>query len=127
MSIHRSTGKAKISIQLIPQPHGFGAQPWHCCVIVTADGQYLTGQSKDYRGNDRYEIIQRDGKEHFVREKHSDFEWPESVQLHYQYGGKVLIKNIGSEDLLLTEELKIKLANIAVKFGQVEVHGFRAE
>lgn len=62
-----------------------------------------------------------------MREKHSDFEWPESVQLHYQYGRKVVIENTSSEDLLLTEELKVKLANIAVKFSQVELHGFRAE
>ena len=112
---------------MIPQPKGFGAQPWHCCVIVTADGQYLTGQSKDYRDNDKYEIIHKDGREHFVRERHPDFEWPEPVQLQYQYGGKVFIENTGPEDLLLTEKLKVQLANIAVRFSQVEVRGFRVD
>ncbi|KAJ3492684.1 hypothetical protein NLG97_g5215 [Lecanicillium saksenae] len=127
LSIHRSTGKAKISIPLIPQPKGFGPQPWHCCVIVTVDGQYLTGHSKDYRGNDKYEIIKKNGRAHFVREKHSDFEWPEPVFIRHEYGGKVVIENTGSDDLQLTEELKVKLANLGIRFGQLEIRGFRLE
>ncbi|KAI9149902.1 Isocyanide synthase xanB [Paramyrothecium foliicola] len=119
LSIHRSTGKAKISIPLIPQPNSFGPQPWHCCVVVTAQGQYLTGHSKDYRDSDEYEIINKDGKPYLVREKHDDFVWPEHIKIHHEYGGKIIVENTSTQDTRLSPELKIKLANLALRFNSL--------
>lgn len=128
LSIHRSTGKAKISVPLIPQPDGYGLMPWHSTLLVTAAGEYRTGQAKDLLHNpDRYEVVLKDGRPYFVREKHPDFEWPRHVEIHHGYRGKLFVKNTSDEghEQTISHELKIKLANLAVRFGTVEVEGFQ--
>lgn len=71
LSTHQSTGKAKISIPLLPPPHGFGHTPWHCCVLITATGEYVTGYAKDFRDPERYEIMFKDGRPYCVCERPS--------------------------------------------------------
>jgi hypothetical protein len=95
-------------------------------VLVSAQGQYVTGYWKDYRDKEKYEVIEKDGQPYFVREKHDDFDWPQHVKIHHTYGGKVIIENTSSQETALTQELKIKLANLALKFGSVGVSGFLA-
>ncbi|PSN59670.1 hypothetical protein BS50DRAFT_626602 [Corynespora cassiicola Philippines] len=125
LSIHRSTGESKIPIPLIPQPEGFGLQPWNCCVLVTAQGQFLTGHSRDYRYNDSCEVIEKDGKPFFIRERHDVFNWPEHIRLDHMYGGTVIVENTSLQDEELSPALKLKLANLVLRCKSVEVRGFR--
>ncbi|KAI8169014.1 Amidase 1 [Colletotrichum sp. SAR 10_70] len=128
LSIHRSTGKNKISIPLIPQPGGFGLTPWHSTLLVTADGEFRTELSQDLQDTQKYEIVKRDGQPYFVREKHLDFDWPSHVTVHHKYGGLIVLENTSEveNDKLLTHELELKLASLALRLGGVEVRGFKA-
>ncbi|KAH6622476.1 Pyoverdine/dityrosine biosynthesis protein-domain-containing protein [Boeremia exigua] len=121
LSIHRSTGETKIPIPLIPQPEGFGLQPWHCCVVVTAQGQYLTRHSKDYRYNKDYEVVEKDGRPYLIRERHDNFDWPEHIRLHHTYEGGIVVENISSKDYELTAEWEVKLSNLALRFKSIEL------
>ncbi|KAF4876720.1 Spore wall maturation protein DIT1 [Colletotrichum siamense] len=127
LSIHRSTGKNKISIPLIPQPGGFGLTPWHSTLLVTADGEFRTELSKDIQDKQKYDIIKRDGQPYFVREKHSDYDWPSYVTIHHKYGGLIVLENTSEaeSDKLLTHELELKLASLALRPGGIEVRGFK--
>jgi hypothetical protein len=95
--------------------------------VVTARGQYLTGHSKDYRYNENYEVIEKEGRPFLIRERHDDFNWPEHIRLHHTYEGRVVIENCSSQDAELTAEWKVKLANLALRFGGVETRGFRIQ
>ncbi|KAL3302174.1 Glutamyl-tRNA(Gln) amidotransferase [Colletotrichum asianum] len=127
LSIHRSTGKNKISIPLIPQPGGFGLTPWHSTLLVTADGEFRTELSKDLQDTQKYEIVKHDGQPYFVREKHLDFDWPSHVTIHHKYGGLIVLENTSGieSDKLLTHELELKLASLALRRGGVKVRGFK--
>ncbi|KAI8248040.1 Amidase 1 [Colletotrichum sp. SAR 10_77] len=127
LSIHRSTGKNKISIPLIPQPGGFGLTPWHSTLLVTADGEFRTELSKDIQDKQKYDIIKHDGQPYFVREKHSDYDWPSYVTIHHKYGGLIVLENTSEaeSDKLLTHELELKLASLALRPGGIEVRGFK--
>ncbi|KAJ3538273.1 hypothetical protein NM208_g5974 [Fusarium decemcellulare] len=128
LSIHRSTGKSKISVPLIPQSDGFGLTPWHSSLLVTAEGRFRTGPSKDFSDAEKYEIITKDGKPYFVREKHPDFDWPNHVEISHGYGGQVIVTNTSTKesDKRLDRDSKIKLANLALRFEELEVHGFES-
>lgn len=69
LSGHESTGKAKIGIPLLPPPHGLGHAPWHCCVAITASGEYVTGYARDFRDPERYEIMMKNGRPYCVCER----------------------------------------------------------
>ncbi|KAI8239992.1 Amidase 1 [Colletotrichum sp. SAR 10_96] len=127
LSIHRSTGKNKISIPLIPQPGGFGLTPWHSTLLVTADGEFRTELSKNLQDTQKYETVKRDGQPYFVREKHSDFDWPSHVTIHHKYGGLIVLENTSEieSDKLLTHELELKLASLSLRRGGVKVRGFK--
>ncbi|KAH7309634.1 pyoverdine/dityrosine biosynthesis protein [Stachybotrys elegans] len=123
LSIHRSTGNTKISLPLIPQTDSFGLQPWHCCVVVTADGLYVTGFTRDYQDRSRYNIVTKNGQPWLIREKHADFEWAEDVAIQHTYGGKVTVRNFSGRQMEMTPELQVKLANLVLSFGKVELQG----
>lgn len=129
LSIHRSTGNSKVSIPLIPQPSGFGLTPWHSCVLVTANGMYRTGQSQEFRDSERYEIITKDGKPYFFREKHPDFRWPPHVHIGHGYRGRLIVVNASSDEReqRLDKDSKLRLANLALRFGELEIRGFKLE
>ncbi|TDZ27412.1 Spore wall maturation protein DIT1 [Colletotrichum spinosum] len=127
LSIHRSTGKNKISIPLIPQSDGFGLTPWHSTLLITAQGGFCTKLTKDLADPAKYEVIEKGGKPYYVREKHPDFEWPEYVKIHHRYGGKIIVENTSRvyDGRGLPDNLKLKLANLALRPEGVEVKGFK--
>ncbi|KAH7113623.1 Pyoverdine/dityrosine biosynthesis protein-domain-containing protein [Dactylonectria macrodidyma] len=129
LSIHRSTGKSKVSIPLIPQSSGFGLMPWHSCILVTANGMYRTGPSEGFRDPGRYEIITKDGKPYFFREKHPDFNWPPYIRIDHGYGGHLIAVNASTDEReqRLDKDSKLRLANLALRFWELEVRGFKLE
>jgi pyoverdine/dityrosine biosynthesis protein Dit1 len=124
LSIHRSTGKIKISIPLIPQKDVFGLMPWHSCVVISAKGGYQTGFSKDFRAT--HNLIRKDGEPYFLREKHPLFdEWQAKVNIDHAYGGEVIVTNAGEGPQQLNESDRERLADLAILFRRrVQIRGF---
>ncbi|POS70066.1 pyoverdine/dityrosine biosynthesis protein [Diaporthe helianthi] len=129
LSIHRSTGKTKISIPLIPQPGEFGLTPWHSTLLVTEQGKFRTKLSKDLADTAKYEVVKKKGRPYFIRERHPDFDWPDYISISHKYGGKILVQNTSQveSEKSLTDEFKLKLANLALRPGGLEVRGFTVE
>ncbi|KAF6793735.1 glutamyl-tRNA(Gln) amidotransferase [Colletotrichum sojae] len=128
LSIHRSTGKNKISVPLIPQLGKFGVTPWHSTLLVTAQGEFRTRDWSDLRDTSKYEVVKKDGAPYFVRERHADFDWPAHVRISHKYGGRIVLENTSEAEgeRALTDELQLKLGNLALRPGGVEARGFQA-
>ena len=96
--------------------------------MVAASGEYRTGNARDFRNLDKYEVIKKDGVPYFLRERHPDFDWPSHVKLYHKYGGQAVLVNESNdkEKKQLDGDLKLKLANVALRLGGVEVRGFTA-
>ncbi|PYH98634.1 hypothetical protein BO71DRAFT_395009 [Aspergillus ellipticus CBS 707.79] len=74
LSIHPSSGAAKLSFPLIPGPDGgFQKSPWHSCLAVGLDGNYRCVHSKDV--DQTHELVYRDGRPYFYREKLPLYNW----------------------------------------------------
>ena len=61
LSMHPSTGTAKLSFPLIPTADGnFQKSPWHSCVVVGADGSFRCVHACEVRHT--HDLIIRDGR-----------------------------------------------------------------
>jgi pyoverdine/dityrosine biosynthesis protein Dit1 len=68
LSMHPSSGAAKLSIALIPTQDGnFQKSPWHSCVALGQDGAYRCVHSEDVR--DTHELVYEHGRPYFFRER----------------------------------------------------------
>ncbi|GME65142.1 Monooxygenase FAD-binding protein [Neofusicoccum parvum] len=67
LSIHRSTGKEKIYIPLLPREGDFGKNPWNCSVARMANGEIRTGYRKDFSGV--FDLVECDGKPYYFVER----------------------------------------------------------
>ncbi|KAJ0356639.1 hypothetical protein COL154_010935 [Colletotrichum chrysophilum] len=87
----------------------------------------MTQRLIDLQDTQKYEIVKRDGQPYFVREKHLDFDWPSHVTIHHKYGGLIVLENTSEaeSDKLLTHELELKLASLALRRGGAKVRGFK--
>lgn len=71
LSMHPSSGTAKLSIALIPTLDGnFQKSPWHSCVAVGLDGGYRCVHSEDVR--DSHDLIYQNGRPYFFRERRAE-------------------------------------------------------
>ena len=67
LSMHPSSGAAKLSIPLIPTRDGnFQKSPWHSCVVLSLDGAYQCVHQDEVR--DSHELVYRYGRPYFFRE-----------------------------------------------------------
>ncbi|KAK2668513.1 Pyoverdine/dityrosine biosynthesis protein [Fusarium oxysporum f. sp. vasinfectum] len=67
LSIHQSTGEHKISISLLNTKSGF-TTPWHCSVVLMADGEWLSGLTVDFEADRLLELVEEDGRPSYFRE-----------------------------------------------------------
>ncbi|CZR45359.1 uncharacterized protein FPRO_15466 [Fusarium proliferatum ET1] len=67
LSIHQSTGENKISISLLNTKSGF-TTPWHCSVVLMADGEWLSGLTVDFKADRLLELVEEDGRPSYFRE-----------------------------------------------------------
>lgn len=97
--------------------------------MVTEKGEFRTKLSKDLTDFAKYEVVKRNGQPYYVREKHPDYDWPEYINISYKYGGQILVENTSlvESKKRLTDEFKLKLANLALRPGGLEVRGFKIE
>jgi pyoverdine/dityrosine biosynthesis protein Dit1 len=70
LSIHDSGGKDKLSMSLIPQREkgALGATPWHSTLCVGKDGGFEQVQ-REKVDQEKYEIVEREGRAYFWRER----------------------------------------------------------
>ncbi|UKZ57265.1 hypothetical protein TrVGV298_011118 [Trichoderma virens] len=74
LSIHPSTGAAKLSISLLPTDTTY-TTPWHCAVAYRLDGTTSTGMRSDFENDDSYELVYENGRPSYYREKSDLFSW----------------------------------------------------
>ncbi|KAF5565681.1 spore wall maturation DIT1 [Fusarium phyllophilum] len=67
LSIHQSTGKHKVSICLLNTKTGF-TTPWHCCVALTATGEWTSAPKGEYLKDPNMKVIQEDGRPSYFQE-----------------------------------------------------------
>ncbi|KAJ4051366.1 hypothetical protein NW756_003480 [Fusarium oxysporum] len=61
LSIHQSTGEHKISMSLLNTKTGF-TTPWHCCVALTASGEWTSAPKGEYLKDPNMKIIHENGR-----------------------------------------------------------------
>lgn len=70
LSIHQSSGAAKLSFPLIPNSNGgFQKAPWHSCVAVGLDGMYRCFHTQELRARNSHDLVNRHGRPYFYKEK----------------------------------------------------------
>ncbi|KAM0513656.1 hypothetical protein ACHAPE_007706 [Trichoderma viride] len=68
LSIHASTGQAKLSINLMPTDSSY-TTPWHCAVAYKLDGTTTTAKRADFDNDDSYELVYERDRPSYYREK----------------------------------------------------------
>ncbi|KAG8412689.1 hypothetical protein J3458_013130 [Metarhizium acridum] len=64
LSMHPSSGVAKLSVALVPSPKGFFQRsPWHSCVAIDSEGGYHCVHSEEVR--DTHELMYKDNRPYF--------------------------------------------------------------
>ncbi|KAK2593443.1 hypothetical protein QQS21_008860 [Conoideocrella luteorostrata] len=74
LSIHPSTGAAKMSISLLPTTTRF-TTPWHCTVAYKLDGTVVSSMRSEFDNDDSYELVSENGNPSYFREKSDLFGW----------------------------------------------------
>ncbi|TVY73421.1 Spore wall maturation protein DIT1 [Lachnellula suecica] len=72
LSIHRSTGLNKLSFPLVPQINHFSMTPWHCCIAVTAKGEFRTAHKTALV--DTHDLVEHEGRPSYFRDRSSPAE-----------------------------------------------------
>lgn len=118
LSIHPSSGAAKLSICLLPQPPGYVARaPWMSSIAVDQKGNYLSVHSKDVREN--HDLIYRDGKPWLFRERCPVYEMQrdqkEEWAMEHMYPTGVRVSPLSSPRMqsIISPLIKQKLKELA--------------
>ncbi|PNY29604.1 Spore wall maturation protein DIT1 [Tolypocladium capitatum] len=76
LSIHPSTGAAKVSISLLPTTSMY-TTPWHCTVGFKLDGTVVSGMRSDFDNDSTMELVHENGRPSYFRQKSELFSWGE--------------------------------------------------
>ncbi|KAL8951290.1 MAG: hypothetical protein Q9222_002728 [Ikaeria aurantiellina] len=68
LSIHQSTGEHKVSMSLLNTKTGY-TTPWHCCVALLPDGDWVSGTMTEFRQDPMMEIIYEDGRPSYFHKR----------------------------------------------------------
>lgn len=107
LSIHRSTGRNKLSFPLIPQPDHFSMTPWHCSVMVTAKGRFCTAHA--YQARKSADVVEQGGRPYYFRDRSDVWEWDVPVDFEFFYPRGVYVRP------------KLAEGESAPKFGEKEL------
>lgn len=126
LSIHRSTGLTKLSFPLVPQPNHFSMTPWHCCIAVTAKGEFRTAHKTSLV--DSYDLIEQNGRSFYFRDRSEVWNW-EGVEFEFSYPKTILVRAKvveGQEAPKLGKKEMEKLKELGKGFSPVIITGFSA-
>lgn len=76
MSIHPSTGAAKLSLNLLPTDTYY-TTPWHSAIVFRLDGTTTTGPRAEFEKDDKLELVYENGRPSYFREKSDLYSWAE--------------------------------------------------
>lgn len=124
LSIHPSSGKEKIYVPLIPQ-NSFSMTPWHTAVAVNVRGNFKTAHVEDLRKS--HDLVIKDGKPTFFRERSPLFKWNIEVEFTHRYGRSLLITKRGPSKESIGASDQAKLMALAMMHKAVELRGFDLE
>ncbi|KAI8937884.1 hypothetical protein NX059_005571 [Plenodomus lindquistii] len=68
LSIHQSIGEHKVSMSLLNTKTGY-TTPWHCCVALMADGEWISAPMGDFQKDPRFEVVHENGRPTYFRER----------------------------------------------------------
>ena len=130
LSVHPSSGAVKLSIPLVPQrgEDGWPRTPWHCAIAVGVGGAYKTVHAQDLQSS--HNLIYRDGRPYFFREKSPLYDWEEDVvefEHLYPQGlvARAKVGVVGGEKPVLKQKNLGRLRSLAkIQGGEVRVEGF---
>ncbi|KAF2846133.1 hypothetical protein T440DRAFT_248598 [Plenodomus tracheiphilus IPT5] len=71
LSIHQSIGEHKVSMSLLNTTTGY-TTPWHCCVALMADGEWISAPMGDFQNDPRFEVVHENGQPSYFRELTSE-------------------------------------------------------
>ncbi|KAL6402957.1 hypothetical protein AUP68_12287 [Ilyonectria robusta] len=76
LSIHPSTGAAKLSLNLLPTDTYY-TTPWHSAIVFRLDGTTTTGPRAEFEKDDKLELVYENGRPSYFREKSDLYSWAE--------------------------------------------------
>ncbi|KIM96666.1 hypothetical protein OIDMADRAFT_44293 [Oidiodendron maius Zn] len=124
LSIHRSTGLTKLAFPLVPQPNHFSMTPWHCCIAVTAKGEFRTAHKSSLI--DSHDVVEQKGRPYFFRDRSEVWNW-DGVEFEFAYPKTVIVRAKvveGQEPPKLGKEEMNKLKELGKGFSPVITVGF---
>ncbi|GME38716.1 hypothetical protein GTA08_BOTSDO12991 [Neofusicoccum parvum] len=124
LSIHPSSGKEKIYIPLIPQ-ESFSMTPWHATVAVDVRGNFKIAHVAEFRAS--HDLVMKDGKPAFFRERSPLFKWSIEVEFTHRYGRSLLITRRNPGKSLMSVSDQAKLMTLAMTHKVVELKGFDSD
>lgn len=111
---------------LIPQPDSVSMTPWHCAVAVDIHGNFKTSHAGALRNT--YDIVYKNGRSYFFRERSPLYAWDARVEFEHLYGRGLVIHNmegVAQKEESLSDSDRKKLASLTVlQGGRVTLKGF---
>lgn len=116
LSIHPSSGAAKLSICLLPQPSGAVARaPWMSSIAVDEKGNYLSVHSKDVR--ETHDLVYKNGKPWLFRLRCPNYEIHQSgecaIEHTYPTGIRVIQMGLTHERSTISSTVRQKVKELA--------------
>lgn len=123
LSIHPSNGSRKISISVLPQTHS-PVTPWHSAPYFTADGHMRFEHRESFDGDDKAELVWRNGQPWYYREKNPLLSWPEDVTVEFNYPCGITIQRVDDARPSIKVVDMQKLRLLAQENSPVILRGF---
>ncbi|KAF2764179.1 hypothetical protein EJ03DRAFT_321697 [Teratosphaeria nubilosa] len=93
LSIHHSTGEHKVSISLLETKSEF-TTPWHCCVALLANGEWLSGPKSKFERGQRFTIAYENGTPSHFKEVVAAESSPPSAKSSKQISSDKILRKI---------------------------------
>ncbi|KAK6832156.1 hypothetical protein RU639_002997 [Aspergillus parasiticus] len=122
LSIHPSAGSTKISIKVLPLAL-HAVTPWHSSPCFTVDGRIEYGMREVFDNREDVELVHKDGRPWYYREKSDLYTWSESVEIEPQYPCGLIIRPT-ENNTSVTDLDMIKLRGLVQENSPVVLRGF---
>lgn len=127
LSIHPSTGAAKLSVSPLPTTSSF-TTPWHCSVAFKLDGTMLSGMRADFENDEKFEMVHENDRPSYFREKSDLLSWGEEkggIIAEPIYPSGMIIRPAAGPRTLFMEDIDAqKVRALAEVVSPIVLRGF---
>ncbi|RGP81180.1 hypothetical protein FLONG3_717 [Fusarium longipes] len=127
LSIHPSTGAAKLSVSLLPTEQIY-TTPWHCAVAFRLDGTIRTGMRSEFDDDQSLELVYDDGRPSYYREKSTLMSWANDkggIIADPMYPSGVIIRPVNGHGSLTTDDIDTEKVRVLSELNSpVVLKGF---